>query len=107
MEQEEAFGSDARFLQIRQNDAAGVLEKCSILLNHKLVLISFLFWEQDRRWVSIETGQFRFYLLYSWRQVTLFDPKRAVLSGTRLICYLRLSVKLFLAKLICVIVISE
>lgn len=43
MEQEEAFGSDARFLQIRQNDAAGVLEKCSILLNQKLVLISFLF----------------------------------------------------------------
>lgn len=43
MEQEEAFGSDARFLQIRQNDAAGVLEKSSILLNHKLVLISFLF----------------------------------------------------------------
>jgi len=43
MEQEEAFGSDARFLQIRQNYAAGVLEKCSILLNHKLVLISFLF----------------------------------------------------------------
>lgn len=43
MEQKKAFGSDACFLQIRQNNAAAALGTCRIFFHQKMVLISLLF----------------------------------------------------------------